>query len=167
MRFYSLPLPPSVTDQSSPAFLVTVEEFARQVRDIYDRRASSHRRYYRASGISVIVAGACLPLLTTLNYPHKDLAISLVGIFVSAVTALRAFYRWDQMWALLRFTEFSITRAYWEWRSAVGGRLDSEDDATKSANHEATIRLLAELAEVRTNEAMSFFRDLPFPQKHT
>jgi hypothetical protein len=148
---YRIPLPPPVTDPSSPAYLADAEGYARQVRDAYDKRANSHRIYYRASGISVIVAGASLPLLTTLNYPQKSLAISLVGVFVSAVTALRAFYRWDHMWALLRVTEFLVTKAYWEWRSGVGDRPGSQ---------EATNRLLSKIECIRKNEATKFFTEV-------
>jgi hypothetical protein len=146
---YRIPLPPPVTDPSSPAYLADAEGYARQVRAAYDKRANSHRLYYRASGISVIVAGASLPLLTTLNYPQKSLAISLVGVFVSAVTALRAFYRWDHMWALLRVTEFLVTKAYWEWRSRVGDRPDSAADTTASGSQEATDRLLSKIECIR------------------
>jgi hypothetical protein len=157
---YRIPLPPPVTDPSSPAYLATAEEFARQVRNAYDKRANSHRVYYRVSGISVIVTGASLPLLTTLNYPQKSLAISLVGVFVSAVTALRAFYRWDHMWALLRVTEVLVTKAYWEWRSRVGDSPDSASDATASGSREATTRLLSEIERIRRNEATTFFREV-------
>ena len=113
----------------------------------------------------VIVAGASLPLLTTLDYQHKSLVISLVGVLVSVVTALRAFYRWDHMWSLLRFTEFSISGAYWKWRGVIADSLDAEDETTVAANREATIRLLEEISEIRRNEATSFFRDLPFPHR--
>jgi hypothetical protein len=33
-------------------------------------------------------------------------------------------------------------------------------------NREATALLLEKVAEIRSNEAISFFKDLPFPQKH-
>jgi hypothetical protein len=162
---FRVPLPPQATDSSSPEFLIAAEGYVRRIRDTYDRRAHGHRRYYRASGISIIVAGASLPLLTTLNYPHKSLAISAVGVFVSVVTAMRAFYRWDQMWALLRVTEFSVSAAYWKWRGEVGDLNSSGDSAVSAASREATIRMLTEIAAIRTNEAVSYFKDLPFPQK--
>lgn len=162
---YRVPLPQPVTDPDSPSFAATAEDYVRRIRDSYDGRASGHRRYYRASGMLVIVAGASLPLLTTLDYQHKSLVISLVGVLVSVVTALRAFYRWDHMWSLLRFTEFSISGAYWKWRGVIADSLDAEDETTVAANREATIRLLEEISEIRRNEATSFFRDLPFPHR--
>jgi hypothetical protein len=158
---YRIPLPPPVTDPSSPEFTAAAENYVRNVRNTYDRRANGHRRYYRASGILVVVAGASLPLLTTLSYSNKSLAISLVGVFVSAATALRAFYRWDQMWALLRVAEFSVSKAYWEWRGVIEQHADPGDAAAR----EATILLLKNIADIRQNEAISFFRELPVPQK--
>lgn len=158
---YRIPLPPPVTDSSSPEFTAAVESYVRNVRDAYDRRADRHRRYYRASGILVILSGASLPLLTTLDYANKSLVISLVGVFVSVATALRAFYRWDHMWALLRIAEFSVNKVYWGWRSAVEQHADPADAATR----EASIRLLKDIDDIRQNEAISFFRELPFPQK--
>lgn len=162
---HRVPLPPPATSSSSESFTTDAEGYVRCVRDNYDKRATGHRRNYRVSGVLVIVAGASLPLLTTLDYGEKDLTISLVGVLVSFVTAMRAFYRWDQIWALLRVTEFSVSQAYWEWRSSIDGRLEATDDKIVAANREATIVLLEKIAEIRGNEAMSFFRDLPFPQR--
>jgi hypothetical protein len=87
-----------------------------------------------------------------------------VGIFVSAVTALRAFYRWDHTWALLRVAEFSVSKAYWKWRSAVGAHVADGGDAKELASQrEAANTLLREVYEIRDSEALSFFKDLPFP----
>lgn len=160
-----LPLPPQATDSTSPEFLIAAEEYVRRVRDSYDKRASGHRRWYRTSGLAVIAGGASLPLLTSLDYAHKNLVISLVGVFVSGVTAVRAFYRWDQMWALLRATEFSISTAYWKWRGVVGNVRGADGEGVSRESHEATVHLLSEVAEIQSNEAISYFKDLPFPQK--
>jgi hypothetical protein len=162
---FRIPLPPPATDPSSPAFLIDSEDYVRRIWSNYDRRANEHRRYYRASGILIIVAGALLPLLTTLNYSHKSLVISAVGVSISAVTALRAFYRWDHMWALLRATEFSLSDTYWKWRGEVGEARGTEGAAIPAQSRDATIRMLDEVSDIRRNEAMSFFKNLPFPHK--
>lgn len=164
--YHRVPLPPPVTGSDSLAYAADAENYVRRIRENYDARANGHRRYYRASGILVIVAGASLPILTTLDYEGKELAVSLIGVLVSVVTALRAFYRWDQIWALLRVTEFSVSQAYWEWRRSIDGRLDATDAVITDKNREATALLLEKVAEIRSNEAISFFKDLPFPQKH-
>lgn len=106
-----------------------------------------------------------MPVLTTIDYTGKNLAISLAGVVVAALTALRAFYRWDHMWPLLRVTEFSISQAYWEWRDAVDGRLDTTDDKVTTENREATRLLVQRVDDLRQTEASSFFKDLPFPDQ--
>lgn len=162
---FQLPLPPLATDSSSPEFLIDAEQYVHRVRDTYDRRAHEHRRYYRVSGIAVIVVGASLPLLTALSYSYKSLVISIAGVFVAAVTALRAFYRWDQMWALLRATEMLVTSCYWKWRSEIGELRGLAEKPVSEEARNATVRLLTEIADIRGNEAMSFFKELPYPQK--
>jgi hypothetical protein len=162
---YRVELPPPAADPSAPSFEAAVEEYVRRVRGVYEIRATENRRNYRLSGIAVIVAGASLPLLTTLNYSHKELVISLVGIFVSAVTALRAFYRWDHTWALLRVTEFSVSKAYWKWRFTVGAYpADGGDAKEQATRREAAKELMHEVSAIRDSEALSFFKDLPFPE---
>jgi hypothetical protein len=162
---YRVPLPQPVTDSSSPAFASQAEAWVRRIRKNYDDRANRHRIWYRSSGITVIVAGASLPVLTTIDYTGKNLAISLAGVLVAALTALRAFYRWDHMWALLRVTEFSVSQAYWEWRDAVDGRLGTTDDKVTEENREATRLLVKRVDDLRQTEASSSFKDLPFPDQ--
>lgn len=123
-----------------------------RLRQIYDLRATWHRRLYRFSGILVILAGAGLPLLVTVDYAGKDLVVAVTGVLVALVTALRAFYRWDQSWILLRKTEMAITSALWEWR----GRRSGDDRA-------AAVELLTCVDDIRKYEAESFFKDLAFP----
>ncbi|MGW3498954.1 DUF4231 domain-containing protein, partial [Streptomyces sp. NPDC001020] len=93
-----------------------VERYVQRLRHFYDARARWHRRGYRASGIVVIAVGALLPLVATSQFPHKELTLSLVGVTVSVITALRSFYRFDQSWILLRNTEIAISHAYLEWK---------------------------------------------------
>lgn len=165
LGLYRVPLPEPVTDSSSPAFASRAEDWVRRVRTHYDERARSHRRWYRYSGIAVILIGASLPVLTSIDYPSKSLVVSLAGVLVAALTTLRGFYRWDHMWALLRVTEFSVSQAYWEWRGAVDGRLDTTDDKTTAEIRKATRILVKKVDDIRQHEANFAFKDLPFPEQ--
>jgi uncharacterized protein DUF4231 len=133
-------------------FPAAAESYALRLRRVYDLRATWHRRLYRFSGIVVILAGAGLPLLVSLDYPAKDGAVSTAGVLVAVVTALRAFYRWDQSWILLRKTETAITSALWAWRARAPG-----------TDHEAATELVRRVFDIRAFEAESFFKDLAFP----
>src|SRR4051812_40852666 len=93
--------PPRLTDLPDPAAVglpAVAEAYVLRVREFYDARAWWNRRLYRLSGVLVILVGAMLPLLSTLEYSYKDLTVSLAGVVVAMMTSLRAFYRWDQSW---------------------------------------------------------------------
>jgi hypothetical protein len=144
---------PSPTAEDFPAF---AEAYTLRIRAFYDSRARWHRRFYRLSGIIVIITGATLPVLATSDYSHKDFVVSCAGVLVAAVTALRAFYRWDQGWVLLRQTEFAINETYWDWKGSV------QDPPDRKAASE----LLRKIQELRRREAETFFKDLTFPEHH-
>lgn len=151
---YRTPNFKDLPDIPTEGLLKFAEAYAQRIRKFYDSRAQWHRRLYRFSGIMVILAGAVLPLLATLNYSHKAITISLVGVFVSLMTALRAFYHWDQGWVLLRQTEFNISGAYWEWK----GKNPHPDNKAAS-------ELLLKIIKIREQEAESFFKNLTFPDQ--
>lgn len=139
-----------------------VETYLFRLRYFYHSRASWHRRFFRFSGITVVLIGAFLPLLTTMSYAGKDLVVSLLGVVIAALTALRAFYRWDQSWILLRGTERNITGAWWDYQARVTAiRSDGADAA--SERHEAARALAELLLDIRQEEADFFFKELRFP----
>lgn len=154
MRFGSLltlPLP----DAEASEFPQGVESYVLRLRRHYDFRAIWHRRFYRASGILVIVVGAALPLLVSLDYAAKSVVVSVSGVLIAAVTALRTFYRWDQSWMALRNAETAITRVWWDYQGKVG-----QDGADRSA---LALELVRQVFEIRRAEAESYFDELAFP----
>lgn len=153
MRFIFHPIPVVPANVSEMGVVASIEKYALELREFYDSRATWHRRLYRVAGILVILAGTGLPLLANLDYPAKSLVVSLAGTLVAVLTALHAFYRWDQSWVLLRGTESALTKAYLEWQTT---RPD-EDDLS------STQRFLELMADLRAQEAVTYFKDLPFP----
>jgi len=143
-------------DHASTEYPAAAEAYALRLRRVYDLRAAWHRRLYRFSGIIVILAGAGLPLLVSVDYPGKNVAISATGVLVAVITGLRAFYRWDQSWILLRKTEMAITSALWQWRGREPG-----------TDREAAAELMLRVYDIRKFEAESFFKDLAFPVQGT
>jgi hypothetical protein len=148
---------PALPDPNALGYPKAVEDYLFRVVASYHVRASWHRRFYRSSGTLVILIGAGLPLLATQSYAHKELVVSMLGVGVAALTALRAFYRWDVSWMLLRGTERTITSAWWEYHAKIGR---SDDDGER---HEAARWLAERLLEIRAREAESFFKDMQFP----
>ncbi len=142
-------------DPGSVGYPQAVESYLVRLCAFYNARAAWHRRFYRFAGITVILIGASLPVIANLSYSHKDLIVSLMGVTITVFTALRAFYRWDQSWVLLRNTEMAITTAWWDYHAKIAGDDDVRHDAA---------RLLAELLlDIRKQEAEFFFKDLRFP----
>lgn len=152
----------NVTDDE---FDAAVGRYVQQLRNFYDIRARWHRRGHRFSGIVVIVAGAALPLLATSQFAHKELVLSLVGVAISVVTALRSFYRFDQSWILLRNTEIAISHAYLKWKIVRHG---AGDESYSPERRETDTRALIDMIMgIRRDEAESFFNELPTPQPVT
>jgi hypothetical protein len=156
------PFPHTLPDPRSLGYPAAVEAYALRLRSFYNARATWHRRFFRLSGITVIVVGAGLPLLVTLDYAGRSLVISIAGVVVAGVTALRAFYRWDQSWILLRNTERAITAAWWEWHSQLDA-VDSGEDAPNPRQREITRAFAQNLVEIRRREGERFFADMAFP----
>lgn len=151
-------------DSAEVGFPAAVEAYVLRVREFYDSRARWHRRFYRLSAILVILVGAALPMLSTLDYAHKEVTVSAAGIVVAVVTSLRAFYRWDQSWVLLRNTEIVLSKAYWAWKGSAAETTEPTDEQGIAARNEAAIALVATVTDIRKGEADSFFKDLTYPQ---
>lgn len=162
--FYPVPLPPELPELPSASFTAAAGEYAMRVREFYDRRAHWHRRFYRATGVIVIFTGAALPVLVAPTYPGKQIVVSLAGTLVAALTGLRAFYRWDESWVVMRTTERAVTEAYWHWRTQLDG--DHRDGANAETHRAATQALLKRLGELQLHEADIYFKDLSFPAGH-
>jgi len=141
--------------RTSEEFIDQAERYVLRVRASYDSRAMWHRRFYRLSGVLLIVLGGALPLLASSDLVHKNVVIAVIGFVVATVTALRGFYHWDAGWALLRETEFDITKRYLDWKA-----LQFELSDPHRLQRE-THRLLDDLIAIRKNEARSFFKSVP------
>nr|WP_042180765.1 DUF4231 domain-containing protein [Kibdelosporangium sp. MJ126-NF4]CEL14571.1 hypothetical protein [Kibdelosporangium sp. MJ126-NF4]CTQ88936.1 hypothetical protein [Kibdelosporangium sp. MJ126-NF4] len=153
------PFPKQLPDISGKGLVAAADEYAIRVRAFYNSRAVWHRRFHRLSGVLIILAGAGLPVLANLEYPAKATVISIAGMAVAVLTGLHAFYHWDQSWILLRTTEGEVTAAYWAWRAALPPNGDDTDEQTVAR----TTAFLAQLGQIRTNEASNFFANVTFP----
>jgi hypothetical protein len=155
---FTQPFPTLQADIDCKGLVRAADEYAVRIRAFYHARATWHRVFHRVSGILIILVGAGLPVLTNLDYPGKATVISLAGMAVAVLTAMHAFYRWDQSWIVLRNTEGAITAAYWSWRAEVIAAGDNEDECRTK-----TTEFLGMLANIRTKEATDFFANVSFP----
>lgn len=156
---------PSIPDIGAVGLVQAADGYATSLIEFYNIRAWWHRKFYRLTGLAVIFTSASLPVLTSLDYSGKDLSISILGFVVAAVTALNAFYRWDQSWVLLRSTEISITREYLDWRSTLPMAIAGSEQADDPTFQEAARQLLVKLSEIRLREAVNFFSEISARRK--
>ncbi|MEU5903230.1 SLATT domain-containing protein [Micromonospora sp. NPDC047467] len=154
-----------ITVDPLQTYRALAEESVNKLRDQYDWRAKWHRRLFRFSGILVIVLSASLPLLAGFGYPGKNLVIAVTGVVIATATALRTFYQWDQMWALLRRTHFGLIEASSQWRLAFARAEATVDPVEREQRaYEATDTLLAKIEGLRSAETEKFFSSLAFPE---
>jgi hypothetical protein len=156
---FTPPFPMELPDVGAKGLMAAASEYAMRLRAFYNSRAIWHRRFYRLSGMLVILTGAGLPVLANLDYPGKSTVVSLAGMAVAVLTALHAFYRWDQSWILLRHTEGALTAAYWTWRADVPADAQPDDKDAIAR----TTAFLAQLAHIRDEESLTFFKNITFP----
>ncbi|SFR06796.1 Protein of unknown function [Lentzea waywayandensis] len=159
----SIPAFPDRIAKMSDGVIATADAYGTWLRSFYDVRARWHRLFYRLSGTLVILVGAALPVLTSLDYPGKAVTISLAGVAVAGLTGLRAFYRWDQSWILLRNSEMAVTAAYLEWKTTPGNFPAAEDVSQRVVQEKAASAFIDKLGDLRQREATVFFKDMAFP----
>jgi hypothetical protein len=135
------------------------------LRDAYKARAANHRRWFRVSGILIIVLSATLPLLAGADFDGKNVVIGVIGVAVAVVAGLRNFYKWDHLWGVLRRSAFELDFLLAQWRLDVANI--ACDRKQKAAKMEAIRKRTADLAaaanEVRERESSGYFTSLSFP----
>ncbi|MBP2478700.1 hypothetical protein JOF53_007572 [Crossiella equi] len=141
-------------------------QYVIDLRDRYRFRARWNRRFFRLTGILVIVLSISLPLITVLVFPYKDLTIAVIGVAIALCTGLHSFYQWDKNWGLLRRSDFKLTEAYSAWELEMLHAQSLVDGPNKEQKrYDATKSLLDKASVIRGKESESYFDALKFPQK--
>ena len=155
------------TQAGSAETIAKYREIARtdieELRDNYRNRAKWHRRWFRATGVAIIILSASLPLLAGLSYDGKDVTLAVVGVVIAILTGLRVFYQWDQLWGLLRQTDFALTHLLTTWELDVLAATGLPEPERSSTIYQLSKELLERADEVRQGESQKFFGALRFP----
>jgi hypothetical protein len=146
-----------------PAGVADVIGAVTALRDTYRRRAGWNRVSFRATGVFVIVLSTALPLLTIPDYGAKKAVISGVGVAIAVLTGLRNFFQWDQLWSLLRQSDFELSYLLDKWKldSAACDAATPEDRSKQLCAITQTLRDASE--QVRRSESTRYFGSLRFP----
>jgi len=141
-----------------------VDADVRPLRARYRRRADRHKFFFRLSGLVTVLLGGSLPLLAGADFDHRDGTLAGVGVAVAVLTGLREFYRWDEMWSLLRRTENALTDELLRWDLRISrSRQASPASAAARYCYTATEDLLTATRAIRDAEADRFFGGLRTP----
>jgi hypothetical protein len=134
-----------------------------RLRDNYRRRAKWHRYWFRISGVLVIVLSALLPLLAGLSFDAKDGTLAAVGVTIAIVTGLRVFFQWDQLWGLLRQSDFALSHLLANWELDVAAAAELPEPERRSTLFALSRDVLAKADQIRQAESQKFFGALRFP----
>jgi hypothetical protein len=133
-----------------------------KLRDDYHGRAKWHRRWFRSTGIAVVLLSTTLPLLVIPEYGAKKVVVSAVGVAIALLAGLRNFYQWDQLWSLLRQSDFELSYLLDRWHLDVENVRRTGGGGDRQVG-ELTLALRDAAEEVRRSESTRYFGGLRFP----
>jgi hypothetical protein len=134
-------------------------------RNWYRRRARNVRRLFRLFGVGVIVMSASLPIVAAIDFADSQVAITTLSVGVAGLTALRAFFHWDDQWRAAKTADWKLTSLLAQWEADLSGIESPSSDEAKQRAQTLTKALLAAAADVIGTESTSFFSAVTWPQE--
>jgi hypothetical protein len=119
-------------------------------------KAKRYHRWFRDSGILIVLLGVSLPLIAGLNYSNKNQVLSFVSVLIAALTGLRSFYQWDREWQVLRFEELMVRFLVTQWELSLLKLAHQPHDNTSKA-FARTEQLLNDVQNVVETQLVSYF----------
>jgi Protein of unknown function (DUF4231) len=148
---------PTATQEDVDQLIAEVELPVLERRDSYRERASWHRRLFRGTGVLIIAMASALPVLASFSYPGKDVLVAVIGAVIAFLTALRSFYQWDQLWALLRKSDLDITHLLDKWRLDVQAKANLPPQQQMVEIRKLAEDLQENVEKIRRTESQSYF----------
>lgn len=136
-----------------------------ETRDWYKSKAARPRRLFQTAGALVILLSVSIPLLAVLDYPGKDLVLSVIALLIAALTGLNSFFKWESSWRARRQTEFALTHLLSGWDLRIIEAMQEADpEQARQLILQATRQLLEEARVVVGAETEEFFSKMTWPQ---
>jgi hypothetical protein len=152
------PPTPTPTDEDVEELIADVERPVLERRDSYRARARWNRRFFRSSGVVIIAMASALPVLASFSYRGKDVLVAVLGALIAFLTALRSFYRWDQLWGLLRKSDLDISHLLDTWTLNVqAARATLPPQQRMAKVQELAEALLEDFEKIRRAESQIYF----------
>jgi ABC-type multidrug transport system fused ATPase/permease subunit len=150
--------------QGTAEIITRVERTISARRDWYRRRAKWNAIFFRATGVAVIAIASALPVLASFSYRGKDEIVATAGALVAFLTALRSFYQWDQLWSVLRQSDFDISYLLERWKVDLSAAAELPEAERFARVQVLGAALLEQTEAVRKSESQRYFGTLHFPE---
>ena len=141
-----------------------IRRYAEAHRDRCRALADKSRRWFRYTGVAVILSSVTLPLLTTLSFTGKDFVVSALALGIAGLSSLRSFFHWDRNWQLFRRHEYALTMQIAQWESAMLDLVTSNSVDPDSRALAITKDALDNVKEQKNAEFDAFFNTIGWPQ---
>jgi hypothetical protein len=127
--------------------------------------AGRHRRWFRLTGVLVIAFSVSLPVLTSLTFSGRNGVISVVALGVAGLSALRAFFQWDDSWRLYRSQDLTLTALLTRWQMGMLRIIGTTAPNASDEAYALTMDILHQAHESGQAELSEFFGGIAWPQK--
>jgi hypothetical protein len=129
--------------------------------------AGRHRRWFRYTGVLVIAFSVTLPVLTSVTFSGRNEALSVLALGVAGLSALRAFFQWDQSWRLYRSQDLTLSALLTRWQMGMMRVIRTAAPNADDQAHDLTMDILYEAFESGRAELSEFFSSIAWPQRQS
>lgn len=165
------PHTPQYGYQNDEQFLKILEELDRikqdvvKTRDWYKGHALQPMRWFRITGVVLIVLSVSVPFVAGQTAAWKDTVLSLMTLAIAALTGLGAFFRWEYAWQSYRRTQYALDRLLnmWEFK-IVEARHQADPQRAIDLALRSTEQLLQDAAAITGSETAEYFKQVQLPQ---
>lgn len=138
-----------------------VEEVAISWMNALHTRARISRWLFRLSGVSVLLLGASLPILSAMDGELNKVTVTIIGASIGLISSFSAFYRWSDRWRIYRRAELDIEAALRSWELAVLNLAGEESSGHRQRDLLTATGLLADrVRETVEQQHLAFFESL-------
>jgi hypothetical protein len=90
--------------------------------------------------------------------------ISALAVCIAALTGIRNFYQWDNVWRVLKVADFELTFILAQWELELHELAENGDqEAARRQLHKKTMQLFSDTQAIVQNESKQYFGTLTWP----
>lgn len=150
-------------DARFPQYADIVQRYVCRRRDRYRALTDLNRSLYRTTGIVAIALGVSIPFLSASTFQGSKVTLSVAGLVLAVITAMRSFYNWELRWQIYGSHDLSLTLLVmdWEVRMLEIIRADQEDAVGQA--EQVTRELTVQSRNLLESEMSAFWGTISWP----